>query len=113
MATIKRRFYLHRKNSEWRKIPFRLTFDQWLKIWTKSGHLYESGKRKGEYCMARRRDRGAYEVGNVRIVTVEKNHSEMRHSAGTRAKMKRDRTGIKNSNYRHGGRVRSQPEMRP
>ena len=103
---VKRKFYGQKACAKARGISFELSFAQWLSIWTESGHFHERGKLKDQYVMARFRDRGPYAVGNVRIITVEKNHSEMRHSAATRAKMKRDRTGANNSNYRHGGRVK-------
>jgi len=45
--------------------------------------------------MARKGDKGAYEVGNVRIITVEQNHREMRHTKETKAEMSAKRTGRK------------------
>ena len=47
---------------------FKLTFDQWINIWVTSGQLDNRGQRTGQYCMARFGDKGAYEVGNVRII---------------------------------------------
>jgi hypothetical protein len=82
----KRRFQKQRINSKRRGIPFYLTFPQWLRIWVRSGHLHESGKHCGQYCMARRGDKGAYEVGNVKIIPVEQNHREMRHTAENKEK---------------------------
>lgn len=61
---------------ETRGIPFLLTFDQWLKIWVDSGHLDKRGCSVGCYCMARNGDTGAYELGNVSIVPVQKNMSD-------------------------------------
>jgi hypothetical protein len=75
-----RRFQQHRANAKGRSIPFRLSFKQWLKIWTDSGQLENSGKYKGQYCMARFGDKGPYVVGNVRIISVEQNHKELRHT---------------------------------
>ena len=43
-----RRYQKHRVNSKNRGIPFLLTFTQWLKVWTDSGHLNESGRHKGQ-----------------------------------------------------------------
>lgn len=52
-----------------RGIEWKLTYEQWLNIWTQSGHLAERGRKKGQYCMSRYGDTGAYEVGNVFIQT--------------------------------------------
>jgi hypothetical protein len=81
-----RRFQQHRANSKGRGIPFLLTFEQWLKIWTDSGQLENAGKHKGQYCMARLGDKGPYKVGNVRIISVEQNHRELRHTAENKEK---------------------------
>ncbi len=97
MASIKRRFQLHRQNSKQRGIPFLLTFEEWLKIWTASGYLHKSGKCKGQYCMARRGDLGAYKIGSVRIITVEQNHEEMRHTPANKEKARLRWLGRKHS----------------
>lgn len=65
-----------RLSAKKRKVPFNLTFDQWVTIWNESGHWHERGRRKGQYVMARLGDKGAYEVGNVKIITVRQNHHE-------------------------------------
>jgi hypothetical protein len=62
-----------------RRIPFRFTFAEWWCLWEQSGHWDERGKRRGQYQMARFADRGGYELGNVRIITVEANHREQQH----------------------------------
>jgi hypothetical protein len=54
-------------------IPFLLTFDEWLRIWSESGHLHERGPRRGQYCMGRRGDTGPYAIGNVDIIPTSKN----------------------------------------
>lgn len=59
-----------------RGIEFKLTFEEWFKIWTDSDHLHERGTKRGQYVMARNGDQGAYEVGNVRIVTTTENVRE-------------------------------------
>lgn len=64
-----RRFCAQKGSSKQRGIPFRLTFDEWLEIWSESGHL----KDRGLYCMSRKNDEGAYEVGNVFIQTIANN----------------------------------------
>jgi hypothetical protein len=59
-----------------RGISFQLSFEQWLDIWKKSGHLHERGRRRDQYVMARPGDKGPYSVANSRIVTGNKNRSE-------------------------------------
>lgn len=51
-------------DAESRGVPFLLTFEEWLKIWVDSGHLYERGCRRGQYVMARFGDEGPYTAGN-------------------------------------------------
>ena len=54
-------------------IKFKLTFDEWYKIWIDSGHWIERGCSKGKYVMSRYNDIGDYELGNVIIIPVEQN----------------------------------------
>lgn len=48
------------KQQRWRAlargIEWELTFDEWLSIWTASGHFAERGKRAGQYVMGRKGD---------------------------------------------------------
>lgn len=69
-------YYLHLRGAEHRGIRFTLTFDEWVAIWKASGHFHERGVWKGQYVMARFGDKGAYEVGNVKIVTNQQNIAE-------------------------------------
>jgi hypothetical protein len=62
--------------ARYRGIPWRLAYWEWLQIWQDSGHLHERGTCKGQWVMSRPGDRGAYEVGNVRIVRCETNNRE-------------------------------------
>src|SRR5258706_316159 len=59
-----------------RRIPMLLTFDEWFGYWLASGHMEEYGRCRGQYVMARRGDRGPYDVGNVSVVTAEENVRE-------------------------------------
>lgn len=68
MIELKEAFRQQRSNASGRGIEFLLTFDEWLEIWTNSGHLEMRGKRAGHYCMARIGDTGPYAVGNVEII---------------------------------------------
>lgn len=58
-----RTFLGHRANALYQGRGFELTFEQWLSIWKKSGHLHERGRGRGKYVMARFGDRGPYAVG--------------------------------------------------
>src|ERR1700738_3167939 len=72
--SIKRdRYMTQRRNAMNRGIAFQLTFEEWWNIWRKSGRWHQRGNKGGQYQMARFADKGAYEVGNVRIVTMEEN----------------------------------------
>ena len=73
MADPRRVFTMQKLNAKRRGIPFRLTFISWWEIWSDSGHFSARGRGKGQYVMARFKDRGAYEVGNVEIVRFEDN----------------------------------------
>jgi hypothetical protein len=66
----------HERRAQKRNIPFRLTYEQWLQVWTDSGHLHERGRLGHEYCMSRYGDAGSYELGNVFIQTNSQNISQ-------------------------------------
>lgn len=68
------RYKQHKRSAEKRGIEFRLTFDEWWELWEPYYHLRGIGK--GRMCMCRELDRGAYEVGNVRIDLVQNNGHE-------------------------------------
>lgn len=76
--TLAKKFGCHKGDAKRRGIPFRLTFEEWLGIWMASGRFNQRGNRRGYYVMARYGDRGAYEVGNVRIILFEDNAREYR-----------------------------------
>lgn len=81
---LKHLFYEQRYVAEYhRGIAWKLTFEQWLKIWTDSGHLDQRGRRKGQYVMARLGDKGPYAVGNVKIVTATENLTERKMPRGS------------------------------
>lgn len=74
-VTPTRAFTSQARNSKIRKIPWRLTLWQWWKIWEESGKYNQRGRGNG-YVMARYGDEGAYEVGNVLIISVRRNTSD-------------------------------------
>jgi hypothetical protein len=84
-----------------RGIEFLLSFEEWLQIWLDSGHLHERGKDKDQYCMARYGDRGAYAIGNVRIITNSENSREnllgKPMKASTKQKLREINTGRKHT----------------
>lgn len=57
-----------------RGIEFNLTFSQWWALW--EPHYAARGTNTGQMCMCRTGDKGAYEIGNVRIDTVNSNRQE-------------------------------------
>ena len=64
---IKRKFWDQRQSARQRKIEWNLTLEQWWGIWEQSGHWPDRGVHRGQYCMSRIGDTGAYEIGNVFI----------------------------------------------
>jgi hypothetical protein len=66
----------HRYSAHRRGIPFLFTFREWWRLWLNSGHWEERGHGRKQYCMARFKDLGAYEVGNVKICTHGENWAD-------------------------------------
>ncbi len=73
---------MDRKDAAGRIIQFKLTFQQWMDIWWMSGHWFDRGRGKGQFCMTRPHDLGHYEVGNVIIRTCNENHVERNTGVG-------------------------------
>lgn len=71
-----RRFNMQRTNAKQRGIKWQLMFDQWWKIWDQSEKWKKRGRKKGQYCMARNKDRGTYAIGNVSIISSSKNSKD-------------------------------------
>ncbi len=78
MASSRHRisFWQQKSNAKRRGIIFKLTFDEWFDIWSRSGCFKKRGRGLGKYCMARFNDKGAYEVGNVKIMLFGENTGE-------------------------------------
>ena len=57
----------HRNRAKRCGIPFKLSFEEWWRIWQESGKWESRGASKDGYVMSRCNDEGAYEVGNVFI----------------------------------------------
>lgn len=58
-----------------RKIEWRISFPDWMRIWKESGKLEQRGRGTG-YCMARFGDSGPYSAENVEIITASQNASD-------------------------------------
>lgn len=71
LMTPKGRYYQHKCNAARRGVEFKLTFEEWLNIW--SDKYDQRGTSINSYVMCRKEDKGAYEVGNVYINTVSHN----------------------------------------
>ena len=76
LRTPQGRYNQQKAHAKQRGIEFLLTFEQWLELWTKSGHLNERGRGAGAYNMCRIADQGPYAIGNVFIGTTEQNSRE-------------------------------------
>lgn len=75
--TPRGKYVKQKKNAKRRGVPFLLTFEEWLGVWIKSGRFDERGNQTAEgYVMARNGDRGAYALGNVRIISHADNVAE-------------------------------------
>jgi len=69
-SALKQKFYASVAGARTRKVPFRLTYEQWLWLWERAlgpDWVRMKGSHRGQYCMARFGDRGPYEIGNVVI----------------------------------------------
>lgn len=74
LRIAKGRYMSHKHSAIYnRKIEFKLTFEEWLDIWVNSGHWFNRGTKKDQYCMSRYNDEGPYAVGNVEIKTNSEN----------------------------------------
>jgi hypothetical protein len=69
----------HMHNAARRRIPFELTFSEWVDWWVQQlgpDFMNKRGRRRDQYHMATFEDRGPYKLGNVKCVTSSQNHSE-------------------------------------
>lgn len=97
-AKFLKAYKMQKSNARTRKIPFLLTFEQWLAIWIESGKLDQRGRGADKFCMCRNGDVGPYEVGNVFIGTGRENvrtgNFGKLDSAETRQKKSQSMRGI-------------------
>ncbi len=76
---IRRAFKAQVDSSKQRGIVFNFTFEEWIKWWKQQlgpDWFKMRGKRKHQYCMARFKDEGPYEPGNIRCILSGANVSE-------------------------------------
>lgn len=69
-------FTRQRLNAAQRAIHWGLSFVQWWSVWAASGNFESRGRGAGKYVMARIRDEGGYEMGNVHIISSVENSRE-------------------------------------
>ena len=70
------KYMQQKRDASNRKIPFEITFEEWLEVWTKSSHWNNRGKFPGGYVMGRFGDSGPYAKDNVHIITSHENALE-------------------------------------
>ena len=68
----KQRYVAQKATSKLRGVEFKLSFEEWWKIW----EPHWEGRGVGKLVMCRLGDSGPYEVGNVRIDTHQSNMQE-------------------------------------
>lgn len=81
MTPEKTAFLAQKYQAQNRNIPFKFTYVQWVAWWQAElgpDWLPMRGRKRGFYCMARKRDKGPYAVWNVKCVLTENNIAEMK-----------------------------------
>lgn len=68
------RYMMHKHRAKQSGIEFNISFADWFSLWEPYLNLNDGVR----YCMCRTGDKGAYEVGNVRIDTAANNNREAR-----------------------------------
>lgn len=95
---MRQKYASHKASAKVRGIEFVLTFRQWFDIWQASGKWDQRGSRSQDYVMARKKDRGAYSVDNVRVITKRQNQIEgFDHGRSDRfrlARLRQDRSSL-------------------
>lgn len=104
ISNYKKAYTVQKHDAKRRDIKFNLTFAEWMKIWTDSGHLSERGRRRGQYVMSRHGDTGPYSVDNVSIKKTEDNIKEFVVTDDMRNKMSQINTGAGNPMFGRSGK---------
>lgn len=104
-----RKYIDHKGNAAKRGVDFLLTFEEWLDIWTKSGHYHERGSRRGQYCMSRYGDTGPYALGNIFIQLTSQNTSDAQN--GVKDIPQTSESNLKRSKSMLGKNVGPKPKV--
>jgi hypothetical protein len=75
-GTARERYRMQKVNAATRGIPFLLTFEEWMGWWEATGHYHEYGRKRGQYCMARKGDVGPYALDNIYCATATENQDD-------------------------------------
>ena len=79
-----RQFYTDQRfNAKKRGIEWYFTFQEWVRWWkSKLGPdwMAKRGKRRGQYVMARKGDKGPYAIWNVTCQLSSHNHYDYKHN---------------------------------
>jgi hypothetical protein len=73
----KRGYLTQRKDAKRRGVEFKLSYEEWLEFW--GDDLDLRGRDDHQLCMARYGDTGAYEIGNIKKLTMSQNRSEVQY----------------------------------
>ncbi len=73
-ASPRRVFLSARAGAEKRGIPWRLTFDEWWSVWAP----HWERRANEQLALCREADKGAYELGNVRVDTQQANTNDFK-----------------------------------
>lgn len=76
---MKGKYVVHSHNASERLLKMKMSFEQWAAIWWDSGKWELRGCSKSKpYQMCRKDDLGDYEMGNVRLDTIQSNREDAR-----------------------------------
>jgi hypothetical protein len=110
--SVKRLYQSHSYNAKGRGIGFHFTLEEWIAVWVEALGPYwrrKRGRGDGKFCMARIKDQGNYEPGNVMIITNNQNSKEVIWTEGRRAKHIHRMLGNAHlSGHQHSAKTRTQ-----
>lgn len=61
------KFRFQKNRAEIRGVEWKMSFDEWMKVWEDSGRWELRGRKTGCYCMCRYGDTGPYSIENIYI----------------------------------------------
>lgn len=107
----RRIFSVQKHQAGKRGVEFLFTFEEWENWWLQhlgKGWQKKRGIQLGQYCMARKGDRGPYSVENVECILHSQNSVDRKANGRAKGGIHR---GTDNGNFKHGryaNRVRRQ-----